>query len=87
MNRHIESVHQKLKKYHCDLCDKKYAEKKGLMCHIASFHERKKPHKCSTCGRRFIVKKTFEQHICKYAMDFKNSISQCPQKGFIPQNM
>ena len=38
VKRHIESVHEKLKKHQCDMCEKKYYQKSHLKEHIQFVH-------------------------------------------------
>ena len=42
LKRHIESVHEKLKKYQCNACGKKFYQKSHLNEHIESVHYGKK---------------------------------------------
>ena len=38
LNRHISSVHEKIKKYKCDLCDKAFCELGTIKTHIKHVH-------------------------------------------------
>ena len=38
VKRHVESVHEKLKKFQCDVCEKKYYQKSHLKEHIQYVH-------------------------------------------------
>jgi uncharacterized Zn-finger protein len=47
LQRHINSVHEKIKPYQCSICEKNFAQKHHLQKHIESVHGEMKPHKCS----------------------------------------
>ena len=38
LKRHVESVHEKLKKHECEICEKKYYQKSHLKEHVQSAH-------------------------------------------------
>ena len=41
--RHIESIHEEMKPFQCDICYKNFSVKRDLKTHIESVHEGKKP--------------------------------------------
>ena len=49
IQNHIETVHEGLKKYSCDSCDKTYANKLGLRNHTNFIHIGIKQYKCESC--------------------------------------
>ena len=47
LNRHVVSVHEKVKKpFKCDICDHTYSFKSYLTFHVSSVYEKKKPFVC-----------------------------------------
>ena len=60
-----KSVHEKLKNYKCDLCDKKFSRSEHHKKHIASVHERQKNHKCELCTKAFSDLGALKNHITK----------------------
>ena len=57
MKRHILEVHEKIRKYMCEMCDKAFTEKRNLLCHNQSFHSDTKIEtegiRCSYCSKIF----------------------------------
>ena len=47
--KNISQVHEKIKPFHCDVCDKKFSRKEHLKLHIERVHERKKAFMCDIC--------------------------------------
>jgi uncharacterized Zn-finger protein len=63
LNRHIKSVHDKIKDHECDLCEFKCSNKSDLTTHIKVVHDKIKDHECVDCGYTFSNKGTLKQHI------------------------
>ena len=38
LKRHVDSVHEKLKKHECNICEKKYYQKSHLKEHVQTAH-------------------------------------------------
>ena len=63
LNRHIVSVHEKVKKpFKCDICDHTYSFKSYLTFHVSSVYEKKKPFECQICDYACSQKKNMENH-------------------------
>jgi KRAB domain-containing zinc finger protein len=65
MYRHVRRIHQKLRKFACDLCGKKFFKKHEVVDHISKCHNAEKDTKisCEICGRIFMSKKYLNRHI------------------------
>ena len=53
LKRHIESVHEWIKSFKCNICDYETTCKFVLKKHIDSVHEGIKSHKCNICEYEF----------------------------------
>ena len=52
MKRHVETIHEGIRKFKCDLCDKAYGKKAILKEHIESIHSGKR-FQCENCEKSF----------------------------------
>ncbi|XP_041650866.1 zinc finger protein 2 homolog [Cheilinus undulatus] len=68
------------KKFHCDLCDKSFTQKKALVIHIRS-HTGERPYSCSTCDRCFSQRKTLVVHMRSHTGERPFSCPFC-EKSF-----
>ena len=41
LKKHISTVHEKQKKYDCDICEAKFSDSSGISYHTASIHQGK----------------------------------------------
>merc|ERR1719205_171757 len=62
LQKHIETVHEGLKKYFCNICGKKFTRPQGLQYHTLHTHEKRKDHKCELCGKFFAEKMALKKH-------------------------
>ena len=53
LRRHINSVHEQLKNYNCNLCDKAFSTIGTLKKHINIVHKGLKNHSCNLCNKNF----------------------------------
>ena len=60
---HINSVHEGVKNYKCDLCDKVYSRPTDIKRHIIGVHEGQKNYKCDICGKAFKQSSHLKRHI------------------------
>lgn len=60
---HVQHVHKKLKKYSCDMCDKKFFSKHGVREHFR-VHTNERPFKCKAtgCDKSFKQAGQLKQH-------------------------
>ena len=49
---HIAGVHEGRKDFHCDLCEKAFADRSNLKRHVSSYHEGEK-FNCEICKKGF----------------------------------
>jgi KRAB domain-containing zinc finger protein len=64
LKAHIETVHEKKKKFFkCEICEKNFSDKSNLNKHISSVHEDKKPFKCELCEFSSSLKGNLNNHI------------------------
>lgn len=57
-------VHQNLKPYRCDICDKTFGQRGTLTRHRSAVHEKRKDHKCKYpgCEKKFSSRWTLSVH-------------------------
>ena len=56
-------VHENVKDYKCDSCDKSFTWKSQLEFHTKKIHMNMKPYQCVCCDKRFAVKNMMELHL------------------------
>ena len=64
-NRHmLNSVkcNKGIKNFHCDRCDKKYANKQSLLDHISNEHTKEARYTCLYCGEKFLNNNAVVNH-------------------------
>ena len=59
----INSVHEDLKPYQCNQCEKGFSRSSDLNRHRNSVHKGMKSHNCDFCGKSFSRLETFNRHI------------------------
>ena len=69
VDRHVTTVHKKLKNFACSVCDKAFGEKAQLTKHIPihsnpanSLNQPEKKFKCSECDKSFAKKDWLKLH-------------------------
>ena len=55
-------LHEKVKDYQCQSCDKMFGYKGNLEQHVKAVHENIREHACNSCGKRFHVKSRLKRH-------------------------
>jgi KRAB domain-containing zinc finger protein len=60
---HIETVHEKKKRFECDICNKCFSYSCHLNHHTKSVHQKIKPHACELCNKRFTLLGNLTVHI------------------------
>ena len=59
---HIAGVHEKIKKFNCDQCDKDFSKGYNLKVHIKTVHEKEKKFICQICNKGFGKLQHLETH-------------------------
>lgn len=57
-----EKIHQGLKSYECQLCQKRYTSQTNLDRHVRVTHHNEKKHMCQECGKSFSQLAILRQH-------------------------
>jgi len=58
---HVKNVHERVKRFHCEKCDKKFSAKVTLQSHI-QVHMNERKFKCSYCTAAFNVDAALKRH-------------------------
>lgn len=62
LKSHHDIVHLKIKKYVCDLCEKKrFGKMNGLVRHIKAVHLGVSPYSCNECDKKFKEKSSLKK--------------------------
>ena len=59
---HINQIHDKIRSYECNLCDKKYTTKKYLLDHVKEIHFKSKI-TCEICGTKLARMVNYKMHV------------------------
>ncbi len=62
MKVHIERVHEAVKKYKCEICDKMFHMKRGYKEHVKR-HSGERPYPCPMCDKRLASAQTRDFHV------------------------
>lgn len=78
MREHSEGK-TKLFNYHCDICNRTFAQRSNLDVHMRQ-HTGERPYKCTICSRRFRQKAHLDKHMEKlHDIDVRSNKSQARQ--------
>ena len=66
-------MHEKIKAYQCEYCDKNFGEKQNLKSHLKSVHENenRKDFSCNVCDKKFLYNSNLKRHILQFHMKIK----------------
>ena len=60
---HFENVHEKLLRYPCDKCDKRFSQLSNMKTHIKTVHHiGEESYQCDYCGKSFKTTKAIKKH-------------------------
>ena len=77
LKSHIEGVHEGIKNFTCDRCEKSFSLHQSLKAHIKYYHESNgEENKCDLCNKTFTLPGTLKAHIQEVHRDIK--AHQCP---------
>jgi len=62
LKNHIEEVHDKVRPFKCQVCDKEFFAKAKLKRHETT-HEKVRPHICELCGKAFKLREALGKHM------------------------
>lgn len=63
LNRHIRTVHEKIREYSCDLCDKSFQHKSHLLAHQSVHSEKVRAFRCEICSLSFKTEPVLANHL------------------------
>ena len=61
--RHMRGVHEGIKKYPCDQCEKVFSQKHHLKNHVKVIHDGIRDYKCDSCSKSFPQAKHLQLHV------------------------
>ena len=65
LNQHVRHIHQKLARYQCECCGKRYSSRLNYFDHIAT-HSGTKRHVCHVCQKEFTFKHSLTLHVARH---------------------
>ena len=73
LKKHRKAVHEGIKDFKCDKCDKAFASITTLKTHITYVHTNKRDHICEDCGKAFATKSAVNRHFLTVHKGVKRS--------------
>lgn len=80
-NKHVRSVHQKIRDYACQTCGQRFAEKSNLRKHVQARHRDERPHACKQCPKRFHFTDGLARHVRNCHLELRPY--KCGACGFL----
>jgi len=77
--KHVNTVHLKLKPFKCDECGESYGQKENLKIHIEAVHEGLKPHICIHCQKLFPTKINMDRHVSSVHDKIRHKCDFCEE--------
>ena len=66
--QHVKTVHDKIKSFVCNKCDKTFSQCRDLKNHMRT-HTKEKPFQCSICNKRFNQSSHLTRHLRTHKKD------------------
>ena len=66
LKKHIAVVHDGIRKYRCEKCDKAFSQLGNLKKHISCVHEGMKKFRCHICDKSFGQLGSLKAHVCSW---------------------
>ena len=63
LQKHVDTIHKKLKPCQCEKCKMCFSHKGGLSSHDKAVHLKSKPFSCKYCQASFARKNYLEKHV------------------------
>ena len=82
-NKHVTFVHEKIKKYKCNSCDKSFFASGNLNNHKKSVHLKIKDMKCDLCGKSYSTKSELNRHFKSAHEQKRFQCDTCEKKIFL----
>ena len=60
MNQHIDTAHEGKKLFKCEICEKRFTDKRGFIYHMVHVHEEEKP--SDECDSTFEPEQELNNH-------------------------
>lgn len=70
LNNHIRTVHGRERKFHCQLCDRRFSHSHHLKTHM-NRHDNIRPFQCEQCVKSFFDKTTLREHVKSVHLNLK----------------
>ena len=83
MEKHVKTIHENIKAYKCESCEKSFSQKGNLERHVKTVHENLKNHKCEACGKSFSQKGNLIRHLKYVHENIKDFSCDVCDKKFI----
>ena len=64
LNSHVKHIHEKVSRYKCEVCGKRYTDRSNYFDHIAT-HSGVKRNVCPICQRQFTFKHSVKAHVVR----------------------
>ena len=88
LDRHCRMMHESIKRYQCDKCDRKFKNKANYGYHLL-VHTGEKPYVCEKCNRAFRRPDHLRGHKCMAALDamwYESGYDQLPLRDYSQLN-
>lgn len=79
LQRHIQSVHERVVKAKCDVCDKTFTDTSNYKQHLL-IHSGVKSYICQICGKGFVQPQGLRMHMPSHSNDYPFSCNLCSKK-------
>ena len=63
LGKHVKTVHEKIKAFNCNSCEKSFGHRSDLNNHVKIVHQNFKNFRCDSCGKCFAQKSGLKGHL------------------------